>query len=75
MPASSLAAAMEGQGGPRRVCAIQSEGEWWNAWSGILGEAILEKRKGWVPEDDLLEEAVFGKEPVKAAKEWGVNSW
>ena len=75
MASSSLAAAMEGQGGPRRVCAVQSEEEWWDAWNSALAEAISEKRKGWVTVEDLLEEAMFGKKPVKATKEWGVNSW
>jgi hypothetical protein len=75
MAPSSLAIVMEGRGGPRRVCAVQSEEQWWDAWSSVLASAILEKRTGWVTVDDLLEEAMFERKSVKSAKEWGINSW
>ncbi|KAH7413971.1 hypothetical protein DE146DRAFT_14042 [Phaeosphaeria sp. MPI-PUGE-AT-0046c] len=76
MASSSLAAAVESQGGPRRVCAVQSEEGWWESWSSVVAAAIAEKRQGWVTVDDLLDEAMFGsKSEGKAAKDWGANSW
>jgi hypothetical protein len=53
MASSSVVAAIEIQGGPRRLCAVQSEEEWWDGWRTALAQGISERRTDWVTEDDL----------------------
>lgn len=45
----------------RRVCAVQSEDQWWREWSQPIRFAIAAKRTGWVTIEDKLEALMEGK--------------
>ncbi|KAK2824776.1 hypothetical protein FQN49_007489, partial [Arthroderma sp. PD_2] len=56
---------------PRRVCAVESENDWWDEWKMVIATAILAGRQGWLSLDDLVE---FSMNPVKEVKvngQWG----
>ncbi|PSS02261.1 hypothetical protein BD289DRAFT_334938, partial [Coniella lustricola] len=41
--------------GQQRVCAVQSEEQWWREWAQPLRYAIASRRHGWVTVEDKLE--------------------
>lgn len=62
-----------------RVCAVQSEEQWWREWAGPIRFAIAERRNGWVTSEDKLEAIMEGKGKglAKAKVDWssGGEQW
>lgn len=66
-------------GGGPRVCAVQSEEQWWKEWAQPIRFAIATKRNGWVTNEDKLEALMEGKGKGLAKVDWGdgggENGW
>jgi hypothetical protein len=64
----------DAQHSAERTCALQSETAWWDDWNELIACAILDKRKGWITLDDLMEYAMMPKRDTKPAKDWGSDT-
>lgn len=56
--------------GEGRVCAVQSEEQWWREWAGPIRFAIAGRRNGWVTNEDKLEAVMEGKGKGLAKVDW-----
>lgn len=65
--------------GSARVCAVQSEEQWWKEWAEPIRFAIATRRNGWVTNEDKLEALMEGKGKGLAKIDWGdggtENGW
>ncbi|KAA8641972.1 hypothetical protein EYZ11_006249 [Aspergillus tanneri] len=59
---------------PRRTCVVQSEEDWWDVWSEGLAAAIVEKRRGKLTLEDVMDRVMLGRASVKIKKVWGESS-
>lgn len=62
------------ESGPKnRICAVQSEGDWWEEWKEVIKYAVVEKRSWdkWITNEDKLEAAMAPRGPNGRYLVWG----
>ncbi|KAI1827985.1 hypothetical protein F4861DRAFT_236580 [Xylaria intraflava] len=53
--------------------AVQSEETWWEEWKDPIKYAILQRRQGWVTNEDKLECIMEGKAKGAQVVDWGLS--
>ncbi|KAI0523638.1 hypothetical protein F5B22DRAFT_642743 [Xylaria bambusicola] len=54
-----------------RKCIVQSEKVWWDEWRDPIKYAIIQKRQGWVTNEDKLECIMESKGKNASLVDWG----
>ena len=62
--------------GRERVCAVQTEGSWWEEWKDAIRYAVVERRHfdKWITNEDKLESLMAQKSPDGKDLVWGLRS-
>lgn len=70
-----FASSRRDEGTVGRVCAVQSEEQWWKEWAQPIRFAIASRRNGWVTIEDKLEAIMEGKGEGMIKVDWDEGDW
>lgn len=63
----------ENEGGytTERMCLVRSEEGWWRDWKAVVSQAIVDRRRGWIGLDDMIEYTSRPVREISVSKPWG----